>query len=51
VSLFDKTVAAIEMNPVVIAVMGVTGVGKSTLIRTITGRDDIVVGHDLTSGK
>ncbi|ORX97296.1 P-loop containing nucleoside triphosphate hydrolase protein [Clohesyomyces aquaticus] len=34
---------------VVIAVMGMTGVGKSTFIRTITGRDDIVVGHGLIS--
>ncbi|KAF2745784.1 P-loop containing nucleoside triphosphate hydrolase protein [Sporormia fimetaria CBS 119925] len=34
---------------VVIAVMGMTGVGKSSFIRSITGRTDIVVGHSLTS--
>jgi ABC-type proline/glycine betaine transport system ATPase subunit len=36
---------------VVIAIMGMTGVGKSTFIRTITGCDDIVIGHGLMSGK
>jgi putative ribosome biogenesis GTPase RsgA len=36
-------------NDVVVAVMGVTGVGKSTFIKTITGRDDIAVGHSLIS--
>ncbi|KAF2174955.1 hypothetical protein K469DRAFT_703521 [Zopfia rhizophila CBS 207.26] len=35
-------------SDVVVAVMGVTGVGKSTFIKTITGRDDIAVGHGLT---
>ena len=35
---------------VVIAVMGVTGVGKSTFIKNITGRKDIVIGHGLVSG-
>lgn len=34
---------------VVVAVLGVTGVGKSTFIKTITGREDVVVGHSLTS--
>lgn len=35
---------------VIIAIMGVTGVGKSTFIKTITGREDIAVGHGLSSG-
>lgn len=35
---------------VVIAVMGVTGAGKSTFVKSVTGRDDIVVGHGLLSG-
>ena len=35
---------------VIIAVMGATGVGKSTFIKTITGREDIAVGHGLFSG-
>lgn len=41
-----------ERRPqVVIAVMGVTGSGKSTFIRNTTGRNDIFVGHGLNSGK
>ena len=35
---------------VIIAIMGVTGVGKSTFIKTITGREDIAVGRGLFSG-
>ncbi|KAG5811352.1 hypothetical protein H9Q74_006072 [Fusarium xylarioides] len=31
----------------VIAVMGVTGSGKSTFVRTVTGKDEVVVGHSL----
>ncbi|KAF2796477.1 hypothetical protein K505DRAFT_195785, partial [Melanomma pulvis-pyrius CBS 109.77] len=34
---------------VVIAVMGMTGVGKSTFIKNITGCQDIIIGHGLTS--
>lgn len=34
---------------IVIGVMGVTGVGKSTFIQTVTGRQDITIGHGLTS--
>jgi ABC-type lipoprotein export system ATPase subunit len=34
-----------------IAVMGVTGSGKSNFIRLITGADDSEVGHDLASRK
>jgi hypothetical protein len=41
-----------DMPPdVVIAVMGVTGVGKSSLIRLATGDESITVGDDLTSCK
>lgn len=36
---------------VVIAVMGITGAGKSTFIKLVTGRDDVVVGNRLSSGK
>ena len=35
---------------VVIAVMGVTGAGKSTFIKTVSGRNDVVVGDSLFSG-
>jgi ABC-type lipoprotein export system ATPase subunit len=35
---------------VVIAVMGVTGAGKSTFIQTVSGRKDVIVGDTLTSG-
>ena len=34
---------------ILIAVMGVTGAGKSTFIRTVTGREDVVVGDGLQS--
>ena len=36
---------------VILAVMGVTGAGKSTFIKNVTGRDDVIVGDDLESGK
>jgi ribosome biogenesis GTPase A len=36
---------------IVIAVMGVTGAGKSTFITTVTERKDIPVGPNLYSGK
>ncbi|PSN64129.1 hypothetical protein BS50DRAFT_623747 [Corynespora cassiicola Philippines] len=32
----------------IIAVLGMTGVGKSSFIKNITGRDDICIGHGLT---
>lgn len=38
-----------EVPKVVIAVMGVTGAGKSTFIQTATGSDDINIGHTLKS--
>lgn len=31
----------------VIAVMGVTGAGKSTFVRAASGNDEVVVGHSL----
>ncbi|KAJ9602758.1 hypothetical protein H2200_012538 [Cladophialophora chaetospira] len=34
---------------IVIAIMGVTGAGKSSFIASVTGRKDIQVGHDLYS--
>ncbi|KFA80566.1 hypothetical protein S40288_09586 [Stachybotrys chartarum IBT 40288] len=34
---------------VVIAVMGMTGSGKTTFISKVTGRSDLKIGHDLTS--
>lgn len=36
---------------IVIAVMGVTGAGKSYFIRKVTGREDIDVGDGLESCK
>lgn len=36
-------------NSVFIAVMGITGSGKSSFIRAVTGRDDVQVGHELMS--
>jgi Fe-S cluster assembly ATPase SufC len=37
-------------SDIIIAVMGIQGVGKSTFIKNITGNDDLVVGHGLFSG-
>lgn len=34
---------------VVIAVMGLTGVGKSSFIKNVTGREDIKIGSSLIS--
>jgi GTPase len=36
---------------VVVAVMGATGAGKSTFIKMVSGRDDVVVGNTLSSGR
>ena len=44
-----QTHVAMETD-VVIAVMGLTGVGKSSFIKNVTGREDIQIGHGLTSG-
>jgi ABC-type transport system involved in cytochrome bd biosynthesis fused ATPase/permease subunit len=35
---------------VVIAVMGATGAGKSTFIKTVSGRNDVIIGDSLSSG-
>jgi len=37
-------------DEVVVAVMGVTGSGKSTFIKTMTGNAGVHVGHGLESG-
>jgi Fe-S cluster assembly ATPase SufC len=39
-----------EEDCVLFAVMGVTGAGKSSLIKAITGSEETVVGNGLTSG-
>jgi len=39
-----------EDQDIVIAVMGATGAGKSTFIKTVSGRNDVVVGNNLSSG-
>lgn len=36
-------------NPAIIAVLGVTGSGKSSFIKRVTGNEDIVIGDDLNS--
>lgn len=40
-----------ERQKVFIAVMGVTGSGKSTFIQTATGSDDVHIGHTFKSCK
>lgn len=39
-----------QQDPIVIAVMGPTGTGKSSFIKRLTGARDIVIGHGVTSG-
>jgi ABC-type uncharacterized transport system ATPase component len=36
----------VEIRPVFILVMGLTGAGKSTFISVITGNEDIPIGTD-----
>ena len=51
-SSFDGTpftFADVAERVVLIAVMGVTGSGKSTFVKKVTGSEDVVVGNDLTS--
>ena len=36
---------------VIVAVMGVTGAGKSSFIRRLAANDDVQVGHSLQSSK
>ena len=35
----------------VLAVMGETGVGKSTFVKLVTGNKNIAIGHSMESGK
>lgn len=34
----------------IVALMGATGAGKSSMIKLATGNEDIAIGHGLTSG-
>lgn len=47
----DSDTEGEQEDSIVIAVMGVTGAGKSTFIKTVSGRNDVVVGDSLCSGK
>jgi ABC-type transport system involved in cytochrome bd biosynthesis fused ATPase/permease subunit len=38
-------------TPILIAVMGCTGAGKSSFVRLVTGNNEVKVGHHLTSSK
>jgi hypothetical protein len=52
--MVEEGITGVEMvdeeDCVLLAVMGVTGAGKSSLIKAITGSEEIVVGNSLTSG-
>ena len=37
------------LDPILIAVMGVTGAGKTTFISKATGKSDLEIGHGLVS--
>ena len=41
---------AADPEEVIIAVMGVTGAGKSSFISTVTGDSSVIVGDGLSSG-
>ncbi|KAH6712677.1 P-loop containing nucleoside triphosphate hydrolase protein [Leptodontidium sp. MPI-SDFR-AT-0119] len=45
----DSDAEGEQEDSIVIAVMGVTGAGKSTFIKTVSGRNDVVVGDSLCS--
>ena len=45
----DSQAQPIERNVPIVAVMGVTGAGKSYFVQKATNRQDIVIGHDLQS--
>lgn len=51
----DETVVDLDIVPgapwAFIAIMGVTGAGKSTFIRTASGDESVVVGDGLKSCK
>ena len=38
-------------SEIIVPVMGVTGAGKSSFIKLVTGSSDILVGHGLAAGK
>lgn len=38
-------------NKILIALMGVTGAGKSSLINALMGKSDVKAGHSLESGR
>jgi putative ribosome biogenesis GTPase RsgA len=39
-----------NLSDIAIAVMGMTGAGKSSFIKRVSGRKDINIGHKLSSG-
>jgi ABC-type glutathione transport system ATPase component len=47
----DSAIDKIALKPTVVAVLGLTGAGKSTFIRNVTGCEDVKVGHGYRSGK
>ena len=47
---YETKTTAMDQD-VAIAFMGVTGSGKSSFIKAMTRRDDIVIGHALESCK
>ena len=36
-------------NPILVAVMGCTGAGKSSFVQVVMGNKDVQIGHNLTS--
>jgi hypothetical protein len=49
----EKSSPSLSTRPdqIVIALMGMSGSGKSSFIKEVTNCPDIAIGHDLTSGK
>lgn len=45
------TMHYLSSSDVVVAIMGVTGSGKSTFVSQLVGQENVVVGHSLQSGR
>jgi hypothetical protein len=47
----DNAFSKTDLKQTVVAVLGLTGAGKSTFIRNVTRSEDVVIGQGLSSGK
>jgi hypothetical protein len=47
----DSTLSKTDLKQTVVAILGLTGAGKSTFIRNVTRSEDVTIGHGYRSGK